>query len=362
MLSLINLFALLLIPIMFASTFAQHTNAAPTIEKIGPNLNHPWGMDFLDETTMLVTERSGKMFKIDLGSGQATEIQSAPEVFHVGQGGLLDVMVPDNSDGMIYYCYAGVTEDGGATTVERAILEGDKLVDHVTMFQSNSANNGGRHFGCRLEMIGPHVYATIGDRGQRFDAQDPTSHSGSVIRLNFDGSIPDDNPKIKDWQPQLYTKGQRNPQGMALNPTTGDIWLHEHGPRGGDEINIIKPGKNYGWPDVSHGEEYAGGKIGIGTSAPQFEDPVWVWVPSIAPSGMAFYDGDMFPQYRGHLLVGSLKFRSLYLVELADNKPVSERVLFKNLIGRIRDVAVDKEGAIYLLNDEADGGLYRLSQ
>ena len=165
-----------------------------------------------------------------------------------------------------------------------------------------------------------------------------------------------------NWQNDIFSKGHRNPQGMALNPYNGEIWLHEHGPRGGDEINIVQSGLNYGWPKVSYGEEYSGGKIGLGTSAKGYEEPIWKWVPSIAPSGMAFYQGTMFPDLDGHLLVGSLKFRSLYLVALDNNRPISQSVLFQNVIGRIRDVDVAADGSIYLLNDEKDGGVYRVFQ
>lgn len=334
----------------------------PRIERVGGSLNHPWGMDFLDDAHVLVTERRGKLFKINLVNGAKTEITGVPNVFHVGQGGLLDVAVPHDDNGAIYFCYARPVDGGGATAIGRGYLNGNQLENVTTFFTSNTAYSGGRHFGCRLEITDQHIFATLGDRGQRFDAQNPKSHSGSVIRLNHDGTWPSDNPKLEGWEPELFTKGQRNPQGMARNPVTGDIWLHEHGPRGGDEINIVKSGENYGWPEVSFGEEYAGGKIGIGTSAPQFEDPVWVWVPSIAPSGMAFYEADMFPEYKGHLLVGSLKFKSLYLVELEVNLPISEKVLFQNLIGRIRDVAVAADGSILILTDETNGGLYRLYQ
>lgn len=351
-------------PFLFILSFFFATSALsePRIERIGDRLNHPWGMDFLDEAHILVTERRGTVFKINLVDGVKTQIKGVPDVFHVGQGGLLDVAVPRKDPGAIYFCYARPVESGGATAIGRGTLNGNRLKNVTTLFTSNAANGGGRHFGCRLEITDEYIFATLGDRGQRFDAQDPKSHSGSVIRLNRDGTWPSDNPNLDSWRPELFTKGQRNPQGLARNPATGEIWLHEHGPRGGDEINIVRPGKNYGWPDVSHGEEYAGGKIGIGTSAPQFEDPIWVWVPSIAPSGMAFYEAEMFPEYRGHLLVGSLKFKSLYLVELKDNRPISEKVLFQDLIGRIRDVAVAPDGAILLLTDESNGGVFRLYQ
>lgn len=345
---------------------ASSALAETKIERIGEPLNHPWGMDFIDDGaddgTMLVTERRGKMFKVDLASGAQIEITGLPDIADVGQGGLLDVLVSDTSPDQIYYCYAKAGENGISTAIDMARLDGDQLTDRKTIFHANNGSNGGRHFGCRLEILGETIYGTVGDRGARQFVQNPISNAGSVVRFNLDGTVPKDNPDIKNWQPETYSKGHRNAQGMVLNPATNEIWLHEHGPRGGDEINIVEAGQNYGWPLVSHGEEYAGGKIGLGTSDPRFKDPAWTWVPSIAPSGMAFYQGDMFEDYKGHLLVGSLKFQSLYLVELEDNRPTSERVILEKEVGRIRDVAVGKDGAIYLLSDERRGGLYRLTQ
>jgi len=202
---------------------------------------------------------------------------------------------------------------------------------------------------------------SIGDRGNRYEAQDANSHAGSVIRVNkYDGST-NDKKAYNSWPAEVYTKGHRNPQGMAINNKTNEIWVNEHGPKGGDEINVLKPGKNYGWPIVTYGEEYWGGKIGQGiTSLKGFEDPLWYWVPSIAPSGMIFYNKNMFPEFKGHLLIGSLKFRSLYILKLQDDRPILENIILKNKIGRIRDVAVSKDGSILLLTDEREGGLYRL--
>lgn len=341
---------------------ASSAIAETKIERIGERLNHPWGMDFIDDDAMLVSERRGKMFKIDLQSGEREEIKGLPDFFNVGQGGLLDVLVNDADPSQIYYCYASPTDSGGATALDVATLDGDNLIDRKTIFTANNGSTGGRHFGCRVEISDGFIYLTIGDRGARENAQNPRSDAGSVIRLPVRDKEQLEASTLENDIMELISKGHRNAQGMALNPVTNEIWLHEHGPRGGDEINIVQPGANYGWPEVSYGEEYAGGKIGIGTSAPQFTDPVWTWIPSIAPSGMAFYQGDMFPEYDGQLLVGSLKFQSLYLVELTDNRPTSERVILEKEIGRIRDVAVGKDGAIYLLSDERSGGLYRLAK
>ena len=358
---------------LFVPAIASGAAAAATIERIGPPMAHPWGMEFLDHDTVLVTLRGGRLMRIDLGDGRTTEITGLPEVFDRRQGGLLDVAM---IDGHVYLCYSAVLNGKSSTAIDRAVIEDNALVRRQTIFTGNNPTRSGHHFGCRLQATGGMLYASLGDRGDRDKAQDPAAHAGSLIRINLDGSIPHNNPKPNGWAPGIFTIGHRNPQGMAMHPRTGDIWTHEHGPRGGDEINITRPardgGANYGWPAVSHGREYATGRrVSKHDSLPGYVDPVWVWDPSIAPSGMAFYPdaedsnntGKMFPEFQGHLLVGSLKFRRLYLVLLgADGLPDSERVILDGQVGRIRDVAVappgPHAGAILLLGDEAQGGLY----
>ena len=352
------------------------------VERVGPPLPHPWGMEFLTSDSVLVTTRGGGLWKIGLSDGSATEITGTPEVYHRRQGGLLDVAA---IDGHVYLCYSAVLTGGSATAIDRAVIEGDRLVRRRTVFTGNQATRSGHHFGCRLHVTGTALWATLGDRGERANGQDPSTHAASVIRLTPDGAPHPDNPHFTDsgkagWAPEIFSIGHRNPQGMAMHPATGETWTHEHGPRGGDEINILRPdrdaGANYGWPKVSHGREYATGlRVSRNDSLPGYVDPVWVWIPSIAPSGMAFYPDDapgndggggMFPDFRGHLLVGSLKFRRLYLVELVpDGRPAGERVILDGRIGRIRDVAVAPEGPhagqIMLLSDESQGGLWRLT-
>ena len=360
--------------------FISASAGAMTIERIGPVMAHPWGMDFLDHDTVLVTLRGGGLQRIDLADGSATAISGLPQVFDHRQGGMLDVMV----DGPhIYLCYAAVLNGKSSTVIDRARLLGDALVDRNTIFTGNNPTRSGHHFGCRMQVAGGMLYASLGDRGDRDNAQDPAAHAGSLIRIGLDGTVPPGNPHpaglADGWAPEIFSIGHRNPQGMAVHPATGDIWMHEHGPRGGDEINITRPsrdgGANYGWPTVSHGREYATSRrVSKHDSLPGYVDPVWVWDPSIAPSGMAFYPdaedtndtGKMFPEFQGHLLVGSLKFRRLYLVELDDESglPASERVILDGQIGRIRDVEVAPHGphagAILLLSDETQGGLYMM--
>ena len=364
---------------LFACASAPVAGAA-TVERVGPHLAHPWGMDFIGTDQVLVTVRGGGLQRVNLADGSAADITGLPLVFAHRQGGMLDVMV----DGPhIYLCYSADLGGKSSTAIDRARLEGDALVERETIFTGNNPARSGHHFGCRLQVAGGYLFASIGDRGDRENAQDPVVHAGSILRLNPDGTVPDDNPhaagQADGWAPELYSIGHRNPQGMAVHPETGEIWTHEHGPRGGDEINIPQKGGNHGWPTVSHGREYATGRrVSKHDSLPGYVDPVWVWDPSIAPSGMAFYPsgntnegnggsaaGSMFPRYQGHLLVGSLKFRRLHLVMLgADGLPESEQVILDGQIGRIRDVAVvpdgPRAGAILLLSDEAQGGLFML--
>jgi glucose/arabinose dehydrogenase len=374
----------ILMPVLPAATPA--TAQSMTLERVGPALAHPWGMEFLTSDSLLVTTRGGTLWKIGLADGAATRITGTPDVYVRRQGGLLDVAA---IDGHVYLCYSAVLPGGSATAIDRAVIEGDRLVRRRTIFTGNAATKSGHHFGCRLHVTGTALWATLGDRGERDNGQDPSTHAASIIRLTPDGDAHPGNPHVNDkgkagWAPEIFSIGHRNPQGLAMHPMTGEMWSHEHGPRGGDEINILRPaidaGANYGWPAVSHGREYATSlRVSRHHSLPGFVDPVWVWVPSIAPSGMAFYpdeargDGSgamspapMFPEWRGHLLVGSLKFRRLYLVEIGDDGlPASERVILDGEIGRIRDVAVGPDGPfageVFLLSDEAQGGLWRLT-
>jgi len=342
--------------------------AAPLIQKIGAPLSHPWGMDFLDERHLFVTERSGNLYLVDLFTGTRNSIGNLPAIAAAQQGGLLDVAVfanqdnQDENDAIIYLCYSLKIGSQTVTAIDRAGFDGTNLTNRQTIFQANNPTTRAIHYGCRLVLDQTYLYASLGDRGARHDAQDPSRHAGAIIRLFHDGSVPADNPKRAGWAPELFSKGHRNPQGLAINPETGAIWAHEHGPRGGDEINIIRAGQNYGWPKVSHGEEYSGGSIGSGTSAPGLTDPVWIWTPSIAPSGMAFYRGTMFPYLNGHLLVGSLKFKRLYLVLLEKGLPAQDAIMLDGAIGRVRDVAIAADGSVLLLSDEDEGGLYRIAE
>lgn len=359
------LFCLTLQTIGLSIAAAQSLGANAKIEQVGPSLAHPWGISLMDKNTALITLRDGGLIRMNLESGSATQIANAPAVFARRQGGLLDVLTHKDSSGKlsIYICYSKPVNGGAVTALDRAELQQESLIKRQTLFQANDVSARSVHFGCRIAIQNNYLYLSIGDRGQRDNAQNLTSHAGAVVRLYLNGLIPEDNPDFANGAPGLFTKGHRNPQGMAIHPLTGAIWVNEHGPKGGDEINILKAGANYGWPLASFGKEYYGGPVGDGlTSFPGTKDPVWHWTPSIAPSGMAFYDKQMFPELSGSLLVSSLKFRRLYHLQLKNNLPIRQSVILDKKIGRIRDVEIAHDGAILLLSDEANGGLFRLTR
>jgi glucose/arabinose dehydrogenase len=283
-----------------------------------------------------------------------------------GQGGLLDVALhPDFADnGWVYLSYAGEAGGEAGTEVARARLEGTTLIDVMVIFSAHPKTPGSAHYGGRLlfDRAG-QLYIALGDRRNYMqEAQKLSSHLGGVIRVNDDGSAPDDNPFTgrDDALPELFTYGHRNVQGMTLHPATGAVWTHEHGPRGGDEVNILKAGANYGWPAITYGIDYSGAIISEKTQAPGMEQPVVYWVPSIAPSGMAFYQGDLFPEWRGDLFVGALAGRHLRRLELDGDRVTGQEELLADLGERIRDVETGPDGYLYLLTDATNGRLLRL--
>jgi len=329
-------------------------------------LAHPWGMAFLPDGNILVTERPGRLRLIQDGKLHPDPVSGVPAVSAFGQGGLLDVALhPDYAENkLVYLSFSAAGKDGYGTEVVRGRLEGMQLKDVETVFLALPKGGTGRHFGSRL-LFDPDgkLFITLGDRGERERAQMPDQHPGSLIRVNDDGSVPEDNPFIDTPRPENYTLGNRNMQGIALQPVTGLIWTHEHGPQGGDEVNIMRAGVNYGWPVITYGVNYGvGTKIGEGTEKEDMAQPVHYWVPSIAPSGMAFYTGDEFPDWKGDLFVGSLKFGQLVRLEIADNMVVHEERMIDGALGRIRDVRQGPDGALYLLTDETNGKLIRLTR
>lgn len=332
---------------------------------VADGLEHPWGLAFLPDGRMLVTERNGNL-RVVTPDGQVSDpVLGLPEVAARGQGGLLDVILhPDyGSNGWLYLSFSRSGQNGTGTAIARARLDDTGLRDVATIFMAENEASGGRHFGSRMA-FGPDgkLYVSVGDRGQDDKAQNITNHNGTVLRLNDDGSVPSDNPFVGQANAlsSTFSYGHRNPQGMAVHPTRGEVWIHEHGPQGGDEINLLKAGANYGWPLVTFGRSYSGFPIGEGTSAPGLEPPLYHWTPSIAPSGMAFYTGAAFPGWKDNLFVGSLKFQYLARVVLDGSRVVTEERLLEDQFGRIRDVRQGPDGLLYVLTDEDNGRLVRL--
>jgi aldose sugar dehydrogenase len=326
-------------------------------------LDHPWAMVFLPDGDMLISERPGRMLLYS--GGELKAVTGLPDIYAYGQGGLLDIALHPQfaQNRWVYFTSSAAGPGGAGTALYRARLEGTRLIDGEQLYRLPRLTGTSRHFGSRI-VFGKdgYLYMSIGDRGDRFRAQRLDDAAGSTLRLNPDGSIPDENPftRRRGALPEIYSYGHRNAQGMAVHPQTDEIWQHEHGPRGGDEVNIIRPGANYGWPKVTYGEEYSGGEIGMGDDAPEYESPLIHWTPSIAPSGMSFYTGNLFPEWQGDVFVGALAGRHLRRLELEGSRVVKQEVLLKNRIGRIRDVEVGPQGKLWLLTDEDNGTLYRL--
>lgn len=334
------------------------------------NLNFPWSMAWLPSGEILITEREGALRLLSADFKRLSgPIAGLPDsIAASGQGGLFDVAVHPSyeKNGWIYLAYAEQSRSGlgAGTALIRARLREGRLIDVQHLFRMQPASRGGRHFGGRIVFDRQgYLYLMLGDRGDEERAQRPNDHAGSVIRLHDDGRVPADNPFVSlgGGLPESFTRGNRNIQGAAIHPITGELWTHEHGPQGGDEINIIRAGRNYGWPVVTYGVNYVTGtRIGEGTQKPGMEQPIHVWTPSIAPSGMAFYSGKIFPSWQGSLLVGALRGQSLVRLQLKGGRVVSEERLLVNQVGRIRDVRVGPDGFVYLLTDASDGRLIRL--
>ena len=361
----------LAIPLLAACTPEAHSDAEAgiVVETVADGLEHPWALTFLPQGdsggNVLVTERPGRLLRLDLATGERHSIQGLPMVEARNQGGLLDVALhPDFADNRwVYLTWSGAGDGGTATHLGRGRLEGDRLADFETLFVATPFVASSKHYGSRLAFDDDgRLWMTVGERGQRERAQALDDHNGSVLRLNPDGSVPADNPFVNDPDARdaIYSYGHRNPQGMALHPEERRIWIHEHGPRGGDEINIPAAGENFGWPEQTHGREYTGGEIAP-DSVPGIVDPIHHWTPSIAPSGMAFYTGERFPDWQGELFVGALAGRHLARLELDGREVTAEHRLLADRGWRIRAVANGPDGALWLLTDHADGRLVRLT-
>ena len=344
--------------------------------KVVEGLYHPWGMAFLPDGRLLITERRGTMRLVDNGTLLAASVDGIPRATEHGQGGLLDLALHPRyaENGWIYWSYNAVEGGLHGTELARGKLGGTRELPRMTdvqiLFKMQPKSSAGHHFGSRIVFDKPgFLYLTLGDRGdspakgaeQR--AQKLDDHAGKSIRLHDDGRVPVDNPFVKSTgaRPEIFTLGNRNMQGAALHPESGRIWVHEHGPQGGDEINVLVSGANYGWPVISYGANYGSGtKIGEGTEKKGMMPPVLYWAPSIAPSGMVFYSGRNFPKWKGSLFVGALAKQLLVRVTLDGEKVVGQERLFEGKLGRIRDVREGPDGNLYLLTDSPRGELIRL--
>ena len=321
------------------------------------DFEYAWGMDLIDDENLLVSEKKGVLYIYNFSTGKIVGKEAYNDVLSKRQGGLLDIIfVKDKEKNFVFSCYQNLNSD---LIVARHELKNFKFLNKKIIFSSKYQSRSGVHFGCRFINYKNNILFSIGDRGDRNNSQNFTSYPGSIIKIDYEG-----NHKItkEGWLSGIFSMGHRNPQGLIYIKEFDEIWSHEHGPKGGDEINIVKMGKNYGWPIVTYGKEYWGGKIGVSKPVEGFEEPIWKWIPSIAPSGMAYYNNDYFKFLKNKILVGSLKFKSLYIVNLNNKRPSSEIRFLKNKIGRIRDVLVHPKGHILIINDERDGGLFKLDK
>lgn len=351
----------------WAETYTSEKHKFKLTEIVG-ELEYPWGLTFLPGGDMLVTERDeGRLRLVKDGALDPKPITGLPEnILFGGQGGLLDIEIHPNfeENQLIYFSYSALGQGGGGTEVARAQLDGHTLKNLEVIFVVSPKTLGKVHYGSRLVFAADGtLFITTGDRYMYMqESQNPANHLGTIIRINDDGSIPDDNPFIgkENHKPEIYSYGHRNAQGLALRPKDNVMWMHEHGPKGGDEVNMLnKPGANYGWPAITYGIDYSGAVISNKTEAEGMEQPVIHWTPSIAPSGMTFYNGDKFPNWNDNIFVGALAGSHIARLELDGNKITHQEILLKDF-GRIRDVVNGPDGYIYFITDELDGKIMRI--
>ncbi len=349
---------------------AAKSDARFSVVTVASGLDHPWGLQFLPDGRMLVTERVGRL-RLVTGKGRLSPpVAGVPDVLtNSGQAGLFDVALDPGfaQNHILYIAYFERRPRGQGLSVARAKLEdsaqpsltGLKIIFRAQPETGPAINLGGRLVANKDGTL----FVTVGDRfTERDKAQDLSADNGKIVRINSDGSIPNDNPFVsrKGARAEIWTLGHRNPEGLAIRPSDGSLWDVEHGAKGGDEINLIKPGHNYGWPVITYGVDYSGEKIGIGTSKPGMDQPVYYWDPSIAPSGMAFYTGNLFPQWKGNLFIGALKFKSVRRLVMRADKVVGEETLLGDLGERIRDIRQGPDGALYILTDNTNGRILKL--
>ncbi len=356
-----KLAVLVLVFVMASTARGEHS-----YETLAEGLEFPWSVAFLPDGDMLVTERAGRLRIIRDGSLVDEPVAGAPQTYVAGQGGYFDIL-PDPdfaSNRTVYLSFAHGDRKQNAIRVIRATFNGAALDDVRTIFTATPWKDTPHHYGGRMAFMpdGSLLLTTGEGFTYREEAQKLDNHFGKVIRINTDGSVPEDNPFVgEDALPEIWSYGHRNPQGIVVVPGSRVVYLHEHGPRGGDELNLVEPGNNYGWPAITYGIDYSGATISPYTELPGMEQPVVYWDPSIAPAGMAYYDGDLFPDWQGDLLVSALVERSVRRLEVDGGSVASQQLLFDDLGERVRDVRVGPDGALYLLTDSASGEVIRVS-
>lgn len=343
-------------PAMTPGSIVQSESQRFIVDTVVTGLKIPWGLAFLPGGDLLISEREGKLLRFSNGKLSAP-IEGLPEIMAFGQGGLLDLALhPDyNKNGWIYFSYSKPDTESkkrvGNTAIMRARLKGNKLIDQQLIFKATPDNDRGHHFGSKFAFDKKgHLFFGVGDRGQHNEfAQKLDNHNGKIHRINDDGTIPKDNPFVKTpgALPSIYSYGHRNPQGTCIHPVTGEIWESEHGPKGGDELNLVEPGKNYGWPEICYGINYNGTVLTEFTEKEGMEQPVFYWLPSIAPCGMAFVTGTRYPKWQNNLLVGSLRFQNLERLVIHKHSVQHREILLEG-IGRVRNVVVSPDGLIYV--------------
>ncbi|HWV55234.1 PQQ-dependent sugar dehydrogenase [Pseudorhodoplanes sp.] len=358
------------LPAQAQQTFKSDTGDIRVVTVVS-GLSHPWALAFLPDGRMLVTERGGRMRIATRDGKLSPPLDGVPKVLAQNQGGLLDVIVDRDfaNNRTIFFCYSDPVEGGGAqTAMARARLdtgESPRLTEVRRIFRQEGPPSRGLHFGCRIvQARDGNLFLTTGDHfGPRDLAQTLDNHLGKVIRIAPDGSVPKDNPFVgkPGAKPEIWSYGHRNSQGATLHPVTGKLWMHEHGPQGGDEINIPDAGKNYGWPVIGYGVNYGGATIHEGTHKTGMEQPIRYWTPVIAPSGFTIYTGDLFPQWKGNAFIGGLRTSILVRLELDGEKVTREERMLRGLNERIRDVRTGPDGALYLVTDNSAGRILRLA-
>lgn len=367
--------ALLLTAALAAPSSAAETREIPSkkaalvVETLATGLKQPWSVEVLSDGAYLVSEKGGTL-RLIRGGKISAPLRGVPEVSTTGQGGLLDIaLAPDfHESRTLYLTYSARGNGGSGTAVAKAKLSADgaALEDTTRIFLMNRLTARGQHFGSRIAIAADgSLFFGIGDRGEGPRAQDPRDHAGAILHINPDGSPHADNPFLgsSDGLAEIWSKGHRNPQGLAIDPKDGTLLTVEHGARGGDEINLPQPGHNYGWPLVSFGRHYSGAEFDLGSAAKGYEQPLYYWDPSIAPGAIAVYHGAMFPEWEGNLIVAALKYQLVSRLERDESGAVvSEERMFDGEFGRIRDVVVAPDGALLLLTDDANGALLRVSR